>query len=94
MADFAVLKADCDSADAAKAVCVHERTEKRLTMTKAEFIQYNDVTRPRQIEVQKAVDHADKVFRDAIQEVRNDAVAQVIDVGPLTEGNVLGGTGG
>lgn len=85
MTDIAALKTSCDQAEATKAALLVERRKKRVTMPKAEFKVYNEATRVQQVEVQAAVTAADKAFQDAIQNVRNDAVAQVIDVGTISE---------
>ncbi len=94
MADLAALKAAVDKAEAAKETLVEERRTKRDTMPRPEFRVYNEATRAQQVDTQTAVDVTTAEFQKALNEVRADAVAQVISVGTLTESNTPGGANG
>lgn len=85
MTDIAALKTACDEAEAAKAALIVERQKQRTTLPMVKFMAYNESTRAQQIAIQAACTVADKAFQDAIQQVRNDAVAKVINVGTISE---------
>ncbi len=90
MADITALQADCVAAEAAKDELVAERVSKRAKLSKYAFREYNAETHSRQVAVQAAVTAANKAFKAGLDGVRADAVAQVIDVGTLEEGNRVG----
>ncbi len=90
MADIAVLQADCVAAERVKSELLTVRAEKRGKLSKVAFREYNDASRGEQLSVQAAVDAADAAFTAALDEVRVDAVHQVVDVGTLEEGNQVG----
>lgn len=87
---IAALQQDCVVAEAAKSELLAVRAKKRDTMSKRAFREYNEATRGEQLAVQAAVTAADAAFTDALNEVRVDAVHQVVDVGTLEEGNQVG----
>lgn len=90
MADIAALQADCVVAETAKSALLEARAAKRAKMSKVAFREYNEETRAEQLVVQAAVTAADKAFKAALDEVRADAVHQVVNVGTLEEGNKIG----
>ncbi len=90
MADIAALQADCVVAETAKSELLAARAEKRAKMSRAAFREYNASTRDEQLVVTAAVNAANKAFKAGLDEVRSDAVAQVVDVGTLNEGNQIG----
>ena len=87
MTDVAALQQACVDAEQAKADLLVERRANRETMSRNGFRAYNEETRPEQLAVQAAVDVAEKSFRGALDEIRVDAVHQVVNVGTLNEGN-------
>ncbi len=87
MSDIAVLQDACVAAEQVKADLLVERRENRTTMSKVAFREYNESTRDQQLKVQKLLDSADRKFRKALDEIRVDAVHQVVNVGTLNEGN-------
>ena len=87
MADVAILQQACVDAEQAKADLLAKRRENRTTMSKIGFREYNESTRDQQLNVQKVLDAADKAFRGALDEIRVDAVHQVVNIGTLNEGN-------
>ena len=90
MADIAALQADCVDAETAKTKLVGERRSKRDSMSKIKFRAYNAETAEEQRLVEADVTAANKAFQAALNEVRSDAVAQVVNVGTLNEGNQIG----
>ncbi len=90
MADIAALQAECVVAETAKSELLSVRAAKREEMSKSAFREYNESTRNEQLAVSAAVTAADAAFKAALDGVRSDAVAQVVDVGTLNEGNQIG----
>ena len=62
-----------------------ERRANRESMTKAEFRAYNENTRQKQIDVQKAVDEAQRTLSMSLDRVRHE-----VAVGTVEEGEGLG----
>ena len=93
MTDIAALQADCVEAETAKSDLLAVRAGHRETMSKSAFRAYNAASAAEQLAVQAAVTAADQAFTDALNEVRSDAVTQVVDVGTLEEGNRVGQVG-
>lgn len=85
--DIAELQQACLEAEEAKTALLALRQVNRESMTKIEFREYNESTRAEQIEIQAVVSRADQAFTEALDEVRVDAVHQVVNVGTLNEGN-------
>ncbi len=94
MTDVAALQAAVQTAEAAKEVLLEERRTNRETMSRIDFRAYNEATKTQQIDTQATIDSTTAEFQKALNEVRADAVAQVIDVGTLTESNTPGGANG
>ena len=90
MVDIAALQADCVVAESAKSELLAVRRGKREKLSKGAFREYNEATQSEQLVVQAAVTAANKAFTDALDELRADAVHQVVDVGTLEEGNQIG----
>ena len=89
--DIAELQAACVAAEKAKADLLQQRQANRGSMSRAEFIEYNEASRGEQLAVSAAVTDADKAFTEALDEVRVEAVHQVVDIGTFNEGNQPGG---
>ncbi len=85
--DVAELQQACVEAEAVKDLLLETRAEKRQSMSRMEFIEYNEASRAEQLQVEAAVTAADKAFTAALDEVRVGAVHQVVDIGTLNEGN-------
>jgi len=86
MSDITALKTAVAEAEATKEALVAERREKRDTLSRAAFRQYNDDTRPAQREVARAV--ADT--QQALIAYLNNARQQIL-VGSVDEANTTGG---
>lgn len=87
MVDISELQAACVAAEETKTALLKLRAANRETMSRAEFIEYNEATRAEQLQAQADVTAAGKAFTEALDEVRVGAVHQVVDVGTLNEGN-------
>jgi hypothetical protein len=87
MADISDLQDACVAAETAKAELLVTRRANRDSMSKRGFREYNEATRAEQIQVEADVQAANQALQDGLNEVRSDAVAQVVDVGTLNEGN-------
>ena len=90
MADIAALQEDCVVAETAKAELIATRASKREELSKTAFRQYNESTRSEQLAVTESLRAANEAFTAALNEVRSDAVTQVVNVGTLEEGNQIG----
>ena len=91
MADIAALQQACVDAELVKTDLLSERRAQREKMSKGAFRAYNDASRAEQLEVQGNLDVANEAFTEALDEVRVNAVHQVVDVGTLEEGNMTQG---
>lgn len=89
MADIQALKAAVDAAYQAEEELLAERREKRDTLSKRDFRAYNEETRQTQINVQKAIDDAERELQLALNNAR-----QQLLVGTVSESDAQGGAGG
>jgi hypothetical protein len=94
MADLAALIAAVDAAQAAKSALKAERIEKRNTLLKQDFKDYNLVTGNQQREVHAALISAEKAYNAELKVIRADAADNAINVavGTISESNSPGGT--
>ncbi len=90
MTEIAALQQDCVVAETAKSELLAVRAGKREKLSKIAFREYNETTRAQQLEVQGSLDGANAAFTAALNEVREEAVHQVVNVGTLEEGNKIG----
>lgn len=84
-AAVAEARAELEAAEAAKEALVEERRENRESMLRADFRAYNEATRQKQIDIQRAVDEAQRKFSAALDRQRYE-----IAVGTLSEAEGLG----
>lgn len=87
MSKVAELKAAVAEAEAAKEELVAERRQKRETLSKAAFRDYNEETKARQQEVAQAIADA----QGALIAYLNNARQEIL-VGTVDESNKTGGT--
>ena len=94
MADLAALIAAVDAAQAAKDGLKAERIEKRNTLLKQDFKDYNVVTAKTQKAVHAEFVAAQKAYNDELKVIRADATDKAINVavGTLSESNTPEGT--
>ena len=94
MADLAALIAAVDAARSAKSELKAERIEKRKTLVKQDFLDYNHVTANKQRELHAALNAAEKAYNDELKVIRADATDKAIEVavGTIKEADSPGGT--
>ena len=91
MADTQPLQDAIVAAEDAFAALLVNRRSNRDSMSRKDFLAYNEATRAEQLQVTADADAANQALRDALNAERENVAAQVIKVGTLDEGNRLKG---